>query len=235
MTLQLSQFKLYRAVFEIRYIQSFLVWDHAGVAWHQLRMSFPELKVRSAQPNQQAFSLSKSMAASAGLEMTNLTAYLPAAEPEQFGTACGFFFPPIIKQLDISNLTRVGYRVTYRKVFETKEAAAEFAFAQAPDMRRSGKHFNIDGRSLDLDVGSRWEGETTGIFVRLQTDEQRLDVDIPPEFEGVESFHVQRYGVALDLDYYAHGNTAAAKLEPRALIENWSRLIRRDVEGFFNG
>ncbi|MGA3308581.1 MAG: hypothetical protein ABSD08_08200 [Xanthobacteraceae bacterium] len=235
MPLNLSQFKLQRAVLEIRYAQSFLVWDHAGVVWQQLRTPFPEIKLRTAQPNQQTLSLSKKLTAQVALESSNLTAYSPISDAEPFAEACMSFFPLVLKQLEISNLTRIGYRSFFQKSFETKQAASEFGFEQLPYLRRKGKHFNIDGESRDPELALRWEGDATGILVRLQTIQQKLEADVPADFESVESINVERYVVVLDLDYYAHGNTSAAKFQPRALIESWSRLIRRDVEGFFNG
>jgi hypothetical protein len=206
MPLQLSQFKLFRSVLEIRYAQSFLVWDHAGLAWHQLRARFPELKLRSAQPNQQTVLLSKNLLASISLENANITAYGGDAELDAFSTSCEAFFPLVIKQLDISDLTRIGLRIVSQRTFQTKEEAAQFAFTQIPGMQRTGKYFNIEGKLLDPELALRWEGEVTGVLVKMLPVQQKLDADIPPEFPDIESIHIERYGVLLDVDYYAHGD-----------------------------
>ena len=76
---------------------------------------------------------------------------------------------------------------------------------------------------------SGWEGEARGCMARIQTAQLKLDVEIPPGFEGVNSVHVENTAVNIDVDYYTLLPTSVGKFDGSTLIDDWYRLIRRDV------
>jgi hypothetical protein len=236
MALDLGQFKIQKAVFEIRFAQSFLIWDRTGHVWHGLRAKFPGLKLKGAQPNQQSFSLGEGLNATLTIENAHLAGTNLSSDLEPFISACDAFFPLVIKELNILDLSRIGFRIFHERAFPSKKAAADFMLSEMPQLKRSGKHFNIEGEQLDLDIALRWEGPVTGVLTRLHTVQRKIETEIPAEFaEEAKPINAERNLIILDADYYAHGNTSVSKFNPKALVESWSRAIRRDSIGFIHG
>jgi hypothetical protein len=234
--MDLGQFKVQKSILEIRYAQSFLIWDRTGHIWSQMFSKFPEMKVQKAQPNQQTLVLGNKMAATVALESANLAAHHLPTNFAPFASACDEFFPIVLSELGVTDLSRIGFRTFFEKSFSSREEATEFAASQFPVFRRSGKAFNIEGAILDPEFSLRWEGETTGITVRLKSQQQKLETEIPAEFDDLAaSINVERNVLILDVDYYAHANTSVRKFNSKALIESWAHVIRRDLIGFING
>jgi hypothetical protein len=61
--------------------------------------------------------------------------------------------------------------------------------------------------------------------VRLNVIGNRIKVDTPPDFPGIEPIDLERNFVQLDIDYYAHGVTATSKFNAPAIVEAWSKII----------
>jgi hypothetical protein len=234
MPLDLSQFKLQRVVIEIRYEPAFLLWDNAGTICFTLRNKFPALKLTvPAQPNQQIMSLDENLESVTGLERTYLAGTFPRPDMEAFRKAADTYFSHVIAQLSISDLSRVGLGLLYTKSFESRQQSAEFIVACKPSFQREGNFFNVEGeKMLDPECFIRWEGDTIGCSAKLSAIEQRIDVNIPHDFHDLKPISRTRNAVMLDVDYYAHAGMPTSKFKASALIENWSRIVRRDVGGF---
>lgn len=242
MPFDLSQFKVQKAVLEIRYAPAFLIWDRTGHIWNQVQSAFPDLKSQKVQPNLQSLMLNKTINATLAIENSHLAGRNLPNDLKPFSDACQIFFPIIVTELKLANLTRIGFRIFYEKVFSSKDAdadkdaAADFALGNLPSFKRSGKFFNTDGRLRDVDFALRWEGENTGAFARVQTVQQKLETEIPAEFDNIaEPVKVQKTLLLIDVDYYAHSNTPVSKFNAPALIESWAHAIRRDLTKFVHG
>jgi hypothetical protein len=101
--------------------------------------------------------------------------------------------------------------------------------------RRQDKYYNIQGKVLDPEMSWRWEGDATGCTTKIQVVEQKLEFDFPGEFVDTEPPETKKILAMIDVDYYAHGNTSVSKFKPDSVIENWLRLVKRDVSEFING
>ncbi len=233
MTLDLSKFKLQKVVLEIRYDPAFLLWDNAGTVWFTLRSKFPAQRLKTAQPNQQIMSLSKDLEGTTELDRAFLQGTFPAQDLEAFRAAADIFFSCIIRQLDITDLSRVGMRLIYEKTFESRREASDYVLTCKPSLQRDGKFFNAEGgKVLDPEFFLRWEGDAIGCSVKVFSVEQRIQVGTPSEFPEVTPIDVTRNSAILDIDYYAHASMPVSKFNAPALIENWLRTVRRDVGGF---
>jgi hypothetical protein len=233
--IELDEFKLQRAVLEIRYDPAFLLWDRAGSIGNELHQLFPNLAVKGAAPNQQTLKLDEGTQVGIEFEKGSLTTFFPPNNLQEFRENCGKVFPVIIDSLARPSLTRIGFRIFYEKLFPTKREASEFVLQYLPSFRRSGKHFNIEGAVFEPRATIRWEGETIGSLVTLQAIEAKLELDMPLEWGGLEAINARKAYAQLDVDMYAHSSTSTSKFNAPAVVENWYKLIRRDIGSFLNG
>jgi hypothetical protein len=236
MPIEISQFKLQKLVLEIRYDQAFLLWDRAGSIGAGLRSRFPAIKAKIIQPNQQQFSIDKNLDGGVGLDRAFLQSTFPPHDLEQLKAASELYFSMVLDALKISNLSRIGVLSVYEKRFESRQLAADFILTCQPQLRREGKFFNVEGaKLLDPELFLRWEGDSMGCSVKLYSIEQRIDVEVPDELDDIKPIKASRNLALLEIDYYAHASTSVSKFNSSAIMENWVRVVRRDIGGFFGG
>lgn len=232
--LDLSSFKLQRITLEIRYDNAFLIWDHAGIITRELSRNFPELKLKGQpQPNLQSAELGPGLSSSVLIDKAFIVSIYPTHSLEEFRVAADFFFSVVIRFLEISDLTRIGMRLIHEKKFETRDDVAKFLASSLPMLNREGDFFSVSKGGLkDADLSLRWEGDSTGCLVRIQSQDQKVEIDIPAEFRDVNFPEVKRTAAIADIDYYAHLPTPVTKFRASAIIENWTKVVRRDLGSF---
>jgi hypothetical protein len=238
MALNLSEFRINRAVVELRYAPAFLLWDRAGLTWQNMRRIYPAIKLmENPQPNVQQIRVTKDFAAEIHLDRMNVQGFNLENNIEGLGRVSGHIFTEALKNLEIVDLTRIGCRIYFEKAFKTKELLNQAAFEIVPTLKRSGKKvLNIEGGiAREPRLALRFEGPTTGCLLQIYTVDQKLEIEAPQEFSEMETSTTQKFKAILDVDYYAHAETAVSKFHCGALIENWTRIIRRDLEAFVNG
>lgn len=235
MRVDLTQFSINRATIEIRFSRAFLLWDRAGMIWHEISRHYPKLSIDKAQPNQITARLTDTLIAEVSAEKAHLETYAPEPDASNLGEAASPVFNNLVRALEITDLTRIGFRVFFEKRFNSKDAADEFALEHDLFPKPEGKHFNISGRLKDPELSVRWEGDTTGCYVRFDTGRRKLEAQVPPIFRGIELPSAEVFVAALDVDYYVHAITPVSRFEPKGLIAGWMHAIRRDLQGFING
>jgi hypothetical protein len=236
MALELSQFSVNRAAFEVRYDFAALLWDRAGVINSEIRKKhYPKLENRQVDPNNQSLRLAPNLELSVQTDKSFIVCKDPSSDLGELNAAASKLFPIIIQRLELTDFTRIGLRIFFRKTFSTKQECAEFMLNAVPYLRRHGKHFNIEAEVTDPTIALRWEGKTTGCLATFRVIEAKLNIDVPFEFSIDLVSPVELIAVSLDVDYYAHALTAVTKFNSSALIENWAHLIRRDVGAFVHG
>src|SRR4051812_7130852 len=115
MPLVLSQFKLNRAVFEVRYASAFLLWDRAGITWHKLKRKYPEMKVAgNPGPNTQQISLAPDLLAEVHLDRANVHS-LRVGKIESFASTCDDVFRELVDALEVTDFSRLGFRQYFEK------------------------------------------------------------------------------------------------------------------------
>jgi hypothetical protein len=233
--LDLNTFTLQKSVLEIRYDPAFPLWDRAGMLASRLRKTFAQLKNKEARPNQQVYVLNDKSTLQIEFEKSIVISNFPPNNLDDFKSTAEKAFASVIETLELAALSRVGFRVFFEKSFDSKKAASEFVIDQMTVFKRAGKYFNIEGKVLNPHFGLRWEDEAIGCLVTLQTIETKLEIEVPPGFGEVQSIDKQKNIAQLDIDYYAHATMPVSKFSVPALVENWMKLIRRDVAGFLNG
>ena len=234
MSLDLSQFKLRSLSLEVRYDNAFPIWDSCGALWSEIKAKLPSTRMVSVQPNEQTFALDEGLDAKTQLDKSLLTGWW-LEDTERFRSVADVLFGATISTLNIKEFTRIGLRVVHERTFTTRELAADFVAEHHPDVKRSGKLLNIEGRLLDPSISLRWEGDTLGCSARLYSVEQRMESRMPREFPEVAHVDKKRNSVFIDVDYYAHAITPVSKFKASAIVENWFKIIRRDIGSFIDG
>jgi hypothetical protein len=234
--LDLADFRLQSCFLEVRFANAFRLWDRAGQIATDLQVHFPKLQLDDPAPNNQRYMLAQGMPAEVKIGLAHMGSIYPDSSLEIFKTSADVFFGTVISALDPANFERIGFRIFFEKVFDTREAAATYLQAIAPQFHRREKYFNVEGgKILDGDLFIRWEGEAVGCAVKLLTQEKTLEIVVPAEFQEVTSIEKKRRTVLVDVDYYAHAPTPTSKFKASAVIESWTKVIRRDLERFING
>ena len=94
-------------------------------------------------------------------------------------------FPPLLRYLDVSSLTRVGLRVIYGKRFDGRKEAADFVSTHSPIPKLKGKHLNVDGIVLDPEMYLQYEGDVLGFAIRIKSQQTKINLTVPVEFQDV--------------------------------------------------
>ncbi len=235
MPIDLSQLTSTRAVLEIRYEPAILLWDRTGSIFAEIRKLYPAIEFKNTQPNQQIVRLKPNLELSFNLDRAVIVSGKESSDCSELKKAGGDVFPIVLRNLEIVDLKRIGLRVVMQKEFPTKIDAGKYILERMPTLNRKGKYFGLEANVTDPEISLRWEGETIGCMVRLSVIGHTLKVEIPIEFPDLDPIDLERHSATLDVDFYAHGITAASKFNAPAIVETWLQLIRRDVGGFLNG
>jgi plasmid maintenance system killer protein len=230
----LDSFKLDKAVMEIRYGKAYVLWDCYGRILSELNSKWPDLKMRDAKPNNYILRINGRYDAGADLEKAYFIDLTPASGLKEFKTDADFFLSLIIKTLDIRELSRLGFRLVFRKKLHDKIEASESWTSMKMMSVPHGKHFNIKGKVMEPNYSLRWEGESMGVRIMLNVQNRQFDLDPEPYLKEIEPIHIEKHDLVYDIDYYTLKNTLAGQLNIPEWISQVNHLIRRDSNDFFN-
>ena len=127
--LNLSQFKLRRAILEVRHPNAYQLWDRAGDLWREATHRWGGLDLLEAQPGSTVFRHdAKRTELSAQLKKTNIVSHYPDNFDDFVEMATDFL--NITKNtLEIYEYERVGLRLLYYNSFPDKAAASNAVIA----------------------------------------------------------------------------------------------------------
>jgi hypothetical protein len=230
LSLNLDQFTAWNATFEVRYDTAFLFWDRSGSIWAEVKKRYPEATVEQASPNQVRISVDDRTSAAASVDKAHFTVVNPKNDLRELQSFSKVLFPPLLRYLDVSSLTRVGLRVVYGKRFDGRKEAADFVSAHSPIPKLKGKHLNVDGIVFEPEMYFQYEGDVLGFSIRIKAHQTKMTLAVPVEFQdALKENRAERSYVTLDVDYYAHGITPITSFDASAIIEGWLHVIRRDI------
>jgi hypothetical protein len=232
--INLDQFTLWTATFEIRYDSAFLFWDRAGSVWAAVKNKYPEAAVDQANPNQARVIVDDKTQAVVGVDKTFFTVSKPKNDLRELQSLAEVIFPMVLERMEITSLTRVGLRVIYGKQFNSREEATTFLGQQVPLPKMTGKFLNVDGTVLEPEIYFLYEGDALAFSVRAKAQGTKLNITVPFEYQDLlKETKAERSTATLDIDYFAHATTPVTSFDAAALIESWLHLIRRDIQKVF--
>jgi len=221
------------AVCEVRYEDAYLIYDHTGQIYHELRANFAGLKVISPAPSQTTATADQG---SFGLETgaSRFTTNKPDSKLEQFAVSCKHFFESVTRNLEVKVFTRVGLRTMFRKDFATlDEAKSAFTSLKLVNLKPTER---FGAAAEPHEIYLRWEGKDVGTTWRLKAESGKIDVILPPELEAEKSeLHKAFNGLVLDVDYYTVAPVDRSQWDPTEWIQHSIRTIRRDTDAIFGG
>lgn len=179
MRLDLSKFRIRSATLEVRYPNTFLIWDQSGAVWEDVGKKYAELAVNEAEPNKVNVQIDEKTQGVIGINRTHCSASEPNSDLGDFCDVCSILYKSLFSRLGISTLTRIGLRLIFDRAFEDRKAAADFVVAQSSLEFPSGKHFNIEGKLLDPEISFRIEDDDLGYSLRMKSQETALNVNLP--------------------------------------------------------
>src|SRR5262249_38644931 len=122
--LTIDDFKLRRAVCEVRYKSAYLIYDRTGQIVHSLQESFTNLSVLNAEPNQSSYTSEEGTLA-LEIGQSRFSATKLDSTLGTFSKHCKTYFDTVADALDIRVYTRVGFRIIFRREFaDLNEAKA---------------------------------------------------------------------------------------------------------------
>lgn len=241
MAVDLSQYKIVKQVLDIRYPTAFLLWDRAGHIWDEVSKQFPNVKLKSAQPNQTSVAITDAMDGVVNNDKAVLIQDVEdSAKQPAFIEAAAIFFPLVIHLLEVQTLKRVGMRIHFEREFQSSAAASEYFLGATNSSVAEGKFFNFEGRALDFERHVRIESDSLGISIKHLTQKQTVNLELPAAAKALLKLSDEqvtpreRNVVLLDVDYYAHSPMPVGSFHVKRILESWTHAIRRDIARFLN-
>lgn len=228
--LQFTDFTLKRMTFEFRYDPAYLLWDRGGQIWAQAKQQWPDIICKTAQPNQTHFSIKDKFELNIELEKSFIIAYRP--DLNELVVHHDYFLNLVRKSLEISSYNRLGGRFVFEKIFKNKNAACEAFLSSNMIKFPKGKHFGIDGKVAAPQCVFKWEDDNIGVRGSLQAASRKVEIDMPPEIEGIDPIKVENDLVLLDIDYYTKAPTNPGQFRVADWINQTFHLIKRDSHIF---
>lgn len=236
MAINLDELKLISATLEVRYAPQFAVWDRSGAIWTEVSQSYPSIRHKQAEPNSVTVELEDKLSALISIDRAHVTSQLPGAGLPKLKEATDAIITAFVKYVPVQFYTRIGMRLIYQKVFRGREEAADYVLSVVDVESPSRKIMNIAGRRLDPIYAMKWEGDALGVSIKLSASQSRLDAEFPVEFASSASpVEATLNQALLDIDYYSHAQLSVDQLVPSELIENWLRVIKRDIGNATSG
>jgi hypothetical protein len=227
MTLSVDDFKIHRAICEIRYEDAHLLFDHTGRTLQNMKSAFTDLKVTSAAPNQTT-GRCKEGAFALELAASRFSAENPDSKLEAFGVRCKNFFEIVIDSLELKVFTRIGLRVLYRADTTDLDKARKKLNELELVNRPSELRYEASEEPEELIL--RWQNDEVGTMLRLKAEKGTVDVVLPPELEMEKSSISKSYvGLVLDVDTYTVAPVERSQWDASSWIQQSIRIVRRDT------
>lgn len=227
--LQLEDFALESAAFEVRYENALMLWDRAGTTWTEVEQALPGLKLIGAEPAKTAFQLDRRFQMTVALEMANVIAVKPSKQDleEQLPKIADEVIDSMVRNLRIRAFTRVGFRLTFHREYKS-QALATTAVLGVGLLNVPSDETGIKAAALIRPRATfRWDNESEGCMVQVYAEKRKVEVQ--PAF-GVPDYepYVKETEIAVvDLDGYVTGIIPAHALKPSEWISQTSRRLRR--------
>jgi hypothetical protein len=227
--------KLTQATFEVRYDNSYFLWDRAGVIWTKITSLWPDLKIERIEPSITTFKLENKYQLSVNLDKAYIVDLKPSSSLKEFMEKANDFIRLISQTLEIINFTRIGFRLIYIKNFPDKYAAANSLLSTKMMIAPEGRQFNIEGKAFLPKYSLVWEGDSSGARILLEVRDKKIDFEAHPAIEELNSIHIEKHELVYDVDYYALAKVSIGQLNIKEWLDQIYHLIKRDSKTFLGG
>src|ERR1039458_1469330 len=143
---------------------AFLIFDRTGVVCMECKERYPEFKLIGASPASTSF-----VEGDYSFSLEQMAARVVIArsghDVKEFGTRAKPFYEIVLRQLEVSVITRLGLRQLYCKLFPEPDGATTFIQGLKIEPELSDSMFGINSPSQELVL--RWEAKQHGATLHL--------------------------------------------------------------------
>jgi len=236
--LEFDDLHLYFAAFEVRFDDSFLIWDRSGAIWSEILRRFPEFKLRHAEPNRVTFGTScdDEMQVAVQVGLVNVSVVLPDKKLERLSRVATHMTEVAADQLEVARYSRVGLRTQFTLDFKQPEAAAAAILSTGLVKVPDGPHFGLDAAPAAVEYSIRTEDGKNGFSLWLKTDTVKIDLESPFGFGSfTNGVHETRHRAILDVDRFMMSPVLSSQLRVEDWIAQTLHIIKRDGQRLLGG
>ena len=202
--MNISDFQTNRFTFELRFQDSFLIWDRSGALTTSLRREFPTLEVIEGTPAKISLVVRPNIELVLEINKAFIIVHKPKRTAEDLSLYSIALTKIVTETLEISRFKRIGTRLLYQKsypsIHEATEKLTSFGVIALPEK----KFFNQHGSPKQGAINFVWEGETTGARVRLATDTENFEfIPAPPHADRVDAISKTEHFLYADIDIFS--------------------------------
>jgi hypothetical protein len=232
---------LFNAAFELRFDESYRLWDRAGDLWSETLGAFPELKRQHAEPNRVVFaSIGTPVQRELTVELNRLVIveHGPDKQLKHFAETVNRFAGIAVALLKIDQYHRTGLRMMFREELPSAEEAAERFFSTGLLQRTSypEKLFGISAASVQPEFAFRREDSKNGFSIRLKAETQKIEINPVPGWPELDlPISKTKHWIVLDVDCYIQSSIPADALAFNDWILQTAHIVRRDCDQLLSG
>ena len=231
-TLSIADLSIAHSVFEARYDMAFLIFDRTGTVCSECAERYPDLRLSQASSAVTSFFVDNF---SFSVEQTMSRVVLGDArhDPKEFGRRTKPFFDIVLRQLEISVITRIGLRQVYFQTFADSDGAADFIRSLKLDTEPADKHFGISSPAREMVL--RWESSPNGAMLHLMAIPGPAVTQVA-DVRLVEKGFGETYKSVLvfDVDYYTTTSVPRSQFDSEEWIANSSHIIKKGLRSFLD-
>src|ERR1700728_33457 len=237
--LEFDDLHLYFAAFEVRFDDSYLIWDRSGAVWSDILRRFPELKLKHVEPNRVAFGTSRDddeMQIAVQVGLVNVSVVLPDKKLERLTRAATHVTEVAANRLEVDKYLRVGLRTQFTMDFEKPEDAVAAILSTGLVKLPDGPHFGLNATPASVEYSIRTEDGKNGFSLWLKTDTVKIDLEPPFGFGSyTNGVHETRYRAILDVDRFIMSPVLSSQLRVEDWVAQTLHIIKRDGERLLGG
>ncbi len=233
-SLSLTEFKITSAICEVRYSDAYKIWDNAGKIWSSCEKKWTTLKPKKAEPNITTFLVNENVELSAQINKAYVSKFFPSSSLKDFIEDTSNFFGILLPILEVNEITRIGFRLTFSKNFKDQESANSYlAGIKELNFNNREKVFGIEPKIITPSYAVRFDGDTLGVLAKINLVKKELDIDIPPDISDMKSISKEYHQLVIDYDYYTLKPAKIGQINISEWIELAFRSVKRDHEHFW--
>lgn len=222
--------------FEIRYPDTYLLWDRAGQVAEELRGHHKITRRLAGEPGKIAFVIDGKTEVTWQMDRLIVADHEPStSKTDGFYLACENCFDITLRNLGVSELTRVGFRPIFVKKFSSKADAAAALLSMGLIRVPAGKKLNIEPTQKYPEYAIKCEDDKFGYTLRLSVQEVNYEMELIPQWKGHTVEPKREFFIAFDIDYYSLAALPVGSFRVREWLAQILHAIHRDTDSFFVG
>ncbi|MDX8464210.1 hypothetical protein RFM26_00690 [Mesorhizobium sp. VK23B] len=226
----LSSFELNNYAFEIRYPNAYRIWDEAGRIAIQLQEGVKNLELTKGEPSLLAFVLNNSTTVEVRIDRLNVTEHYPKSDFSKDTRDLQYVFDVVADNIRITDITRLGTKVEYRKDFKSKSELSHFFENFKVVSAVAGKNFNVASELVFPTIHLQAEDKELGYHFRITPKNERVQLSVGPGVTDIQAVDKEKIYVSLEVDLYTVKETDRSSLRVSDWIDTVARVVRRDVD-----